>query len=73
MLSRDEQLMVDFIRQCLQIDPTSRIQCEEALRHDWFKDLLIETEREIDLIVQIESQRRNELDVQEEDEEDEDS
>lgn len=40
-LSNDERLMVDFIRRCLQIDPTKRITCEEAIRHDWFKELLI--------------------------------
>jgi len=40
--------MVEFVKQCLQIDPTQRLQCEEALRHDWFKDLIKELEVEID-------------------------
>lgn len=40
--------MVDFIKKCLQIDPSQRMTCEEAIRHDWFKDLLIETEKEIE-------------------------
>jgi serine/threonine protein kinase len=48
LLSKDEQLMVDFIKQCLAIDPKLRLQAEEALRHDWFRELLIQTEREID-------------------------
>lgn len=43
--------MIDFIKGCLQIDPTQRMQCEEALRHKWFRDLLIETERDIDLMI----------------------
>lgn len=47
-LSQDERLMVDFIRRCLEIDPAKRITCDEAIRHEWFKELLIETEREIE-------------------------
>jgi len=48
MLSRDEQLMVDFVKACLQIDPSTRMQAEEALRHPWFRELLIQSEIEID-------------------------
>jgi serine/threonine protein kinase len=40
--------MVDFIKRCLEIDPSKRITCDEAIRHEWFKELLIMTEREID-------------------------
>lgn len=47
-LTDDEKKMVDFIKRCLQIDPTKRITCEEAIRHDWFKDLLIATEKDIE-------------------------
>jgi serine/threonine protein kinase len=39
--------MVDFIKKCLCFDPLKRMNCEEALRHDWFKDLLIKKENEI--------------------------
>lgn len=47
-LNNDERQMVDFIKRCLQIDPNQRLTCEEAIRHDWFKDLLIETEKDIE-------------------------
>lgn len=40
--------MLDFIKRCLIIDPTKRMTCEEALRHDWFKDLIILSEKEIE-------------------------
>lgn len=40
--------MLDFIKKCLQIDPKKRMTCEEAIRHDWFKDLLMESERELE-------------------------
>jgi serine/threonine protein kinase len=40
-LTVEERMMADFIKRCLQIDPTKRITCEEAIRHDWFKRLLI--------------------------------
>ena len=46
-LSQDEKNMVDFIRRCIEIDPKRRLTCEEAIRHDWFKDLLVQREREI--------------------------
>lgn len=36
-MTEDERNMMDFIKRCLQIDPTRRITCDEALRHDWFK------------------------------------
>jgi serine/threonine protein kinase len=38
--------MLDFIRRCLNIDPNKRMTCEEAIRHDWFKDLSIKKEKE---------------------------
>ena len=44
MLDDNEKNMVDFIRRCLEVDPAKRMTCEEALRHDWFKDMLITTE-----------------------------
>jgi serine/threonine protein kinase len=47
-LSTEEKQMLDFIKKCLQFDPKKRMTCEEALRHDWFKDLLMESEREIE-------------------------
>jgi serine/threonine protein kinase len=47
-LSEDERHMVDFIKRCLQIDPTKRLTCDEAIRHEWFKPLLIQTEKEIE-------------------------
>mmetsp|Transcript_7855 Transcript_7855/g.7341 ORF Transcript_7855/g.7341 Transcript_7855/m.7341 type:complete len:145 (-) Transcript_7855:21-455(-) len=47
-LSEDEKKMSDFIKKCLQVDPGQRMSCEEALRHDWFKDILQEKERELD-------------------------
>lgn len=40
--------MVDFVRACLHIDPSTRMQAEEALRHPWFRELLIQSEIEID-------------------------
>lgn len=41
-------MMVDFLKKCLQIDPSKRITCEEAIRHEWFKELLIDTEQDIE-------------------------
>ena len=46
-LSKDEINMVDFIKRCLDIDPSKRMTCEEAMRHDWFKTILIQKERQI--------------------------
>jgi len=46
-LTNEERTMMDFIKQCLQIDPTKRMTCEEAIRHEWFKDQLIKSEKEI--------------------------
>ncbi len=48
--------MVDFIKQCLNLDPTQRLQAEEALRHDWFKDLIIDLERKIDQAITLKNQ-----------------
>ena len=40
--------MLDFIQRCLIIDPNKRMTCEEAIRHDWFKELLIQSEKEME-------------------------
>ena len=40
-LNDEERAMVDFIKRCIEIDPRKRMTCEEALRHTWFKELLI--------------------------------
>ena len=55
--------MTDFIKHCLQIDPTQRMTCEEAIRHEWFKDLLKETEAEINEAL-IERQEEREIGMQ---------
>jgi serine/threonine protein kinase len=34
-LQSDDPLFVDFIRQCLQIDPSKRISVLDALQHPW--------------------------------------
>ena len=47
-MSSDEINMMDFIKRCLSIDPNRRLTCDEAMRHDWFKDLLIYREKEIE-------------------------
>jgi serine/threonine protein kinase len=60
--------MVDFIKQCLQIDPTQRLQAEEALRHDWFKDLLIDLEKKIDQTITTKNQIRAQKEMDEESE-----
>lgn len=39
--------MVDFIKKCLCFDPLKRMTCEEALRHEWFKDLMLQKEAEL--------------------------
>ena len=44
-LDPDEKCMVDFIKRCLNVDPSKRMTCEEAIRHDWLKDLLISKEK----------------------------
>lgn len=44
-LSPEERSMLDFIKHCLNIDPNKRMTCEEAIRHDWFKDLSIKKEK----------------------------
>lgn len=49
MLSSEEKNMVDFVKRCLEIDPSKRMTCEEALRHDWFKQMLIQKEQEYSL------------------------
>lgn len=33
MLNKEEKLMSDFIKLCLEIDPSSRLSCEQALKH----------------------------------------
>lgn len=38
-LSHDEEMMVDFIKKCLTMDPLERIKCEEALNHPWLDDV----------------------------------
>lgn len=53
--------MVDFIRRCLQIDPTKRITCDEAIRHEWFKPLLIQTESEIEERIHELEDRKNQI------------
>ena len=44
------------------------MQCEEAIRHDWFKDLLIEMDRDIEYSIQI----TRKIEEQYEDEDNED-
>ncbi|CDW76326.1 related to dual specificity protein kinase pom1 [Stylonychia lemnae] len=61
-LSRDEQLMMDLIIRCLNMDPTKRITCEEAIRHEWFKDLLVQCEKEIEQNIE-ELQNREYIDI----------
>jgi serine/threonine protein kinase len=65
-LSTEEKLMVDFVRRCLEIDPTKRMTCDEAIRHAWFKELLIKTEKEIDdKIKEIINDKEQQQDLQE--------
>jgi serine/threonine protein kinase len=51
-MSEDEIHMMDFIKRCLCMDPNRRLTCDEAVRHDWFKDLLIAREKEIESNIQ---------------------
>lgn len=47
-LDTEEKLMADFIKRCLHIDPRKRMTCEDALRHEWFNEMVLELEKEID-------------------------
>ena len=38
-LDSDEVQMLDFLKKCLEIDPTKRMSCSEALNHPWFSDI----------------------------------
>jgi serine/threonine protein kinase len=44
LLSPEEKSFLDLVRRCLEIDPYKRISCEEAIRHDFFKEDLIREE-----------------------------
>lgn len=44
-LDEEEKLMADFIKKCLQVDPTKRMTCEDALRHEWFNEMVLSLER----------------------------
>jgi serine/threonine protein kinase len=58
-LSSEEKVMMDFLKRCLEIDPKMRITCEEAIRHEWFKQLLISQESQIESRVKAMNSKSN--------------
>ena len=39
----EDQLFVDFIKKCLELDPENRMSASEAMQHPWIKEGLEKT------------------------------
>lgn len=52
-LPADEQLAVQFLGRCLELDPLKRISAEDALRHEFLLETSdVDSDEEIELIPQ---------------------
>lgn len=42
-VSCEDEMFVDFIRKCLELDPEVRMSASEAMEHPWIREGLVKT------------------------------
>jgi cell division control protein 7 len=49
-LTEEEKLAVRFLERCLELDPNKRISAEEALDHEFLKEVEMSDDEELDML-----------------------